>query len=364
MAITKLYAPLVLATDQLPKPVQGLVLVILVAVTLYRATRPQVELDTDQDLAAVTSESQQRLQPAAQSPTSNRPPLTRRDCFVLGPDEFTSQPLSPIPEVDTPCPSDSEGYDTPPEDGVPVRTMAEIRALEYFDERLRRHQESVSSETSCASPAARPALTSEQQIRDVSNNSNRIDEEDVEMIKRRNIKIREEGVRVNVNYTQLASLRPAPAPRPGPAFSTASAAQAPAATTTPPSCSSGSSAPSTTPPLSGVLSPAPTPCGGVTSTSITTPERQVSPVSVLPTSGRAGDTLYRIDEKLLAIPADAVSRRLLRDGRASLKRSKVTLSRGVSFAGGNRSGQRTPSPVEGGLQGSKSEVGYPSELVE
>lgn len=354
----KLYTAILLATYPFPQPVRALVLVILFAVALYQVTKPQIEPGTYQELPAVTSRSRRGLQPAVRSQTLTRPPLRRQNCFVLGPNSLTSRPLSPILEVDSPSTSD----ETLSEDAAPARTMAETRALEYFQERLRSHQEleSVSSETS-ANPAARPSLTSEQ-IRDVPNDASCI-EEDAEMLRRRNVKMREEGVRVTVNYSRhLAGPKPAPAPRSQPAFgSSAAAAQAPATTTSSPS-SSGSSAPSTTPPLSGVLSPAPTPSGGITSTGVTTPEHTPGSASVLPTSGRAAKALDTIDEKLLAIPADAVSRRLLRDGRASLYRSK-TLSKSVSFAGGS-SGQRTPSPADGGMQGSKSEVWYPSELVE
>lgn len=357
----KLYLAILLATYPFPQPVQALVLVILFAVTVYQVTKPQIELGTHQEPPDVTSRSHRGLQPAVRSRTLTRPPLRRQNCFVLGPNSLTSPPLSPILEVDSPSTSDSEGYGTVSEDAASARTMAETRALEYFEERLRRHQESVSSETSASQAAPRTPLTSEQ-IRDAPDAADSCTvDEDAEMLRRRNIKMREEGVRVTVNYSRhLTGLKPAPAPRSQPAFGS-SASQALATTASSPS-SSGSSAPSTTPPLSGVLSPAPTPSGGITSTGITTPEHTPASASVLPTSGRAAKALDRIDEKLLAIPADAVSRRLLRDGRASLYRSK-TLSKSVSFAGGN-SGQRTPSPADGGMQGSKSEAWYPSELVE
>lgn len=354
MANTKLYTALTIIIIRVPKTVQGLILVILVAVLLYQITSPQDLLDTDQDLPLGTVEGHQSSDPA--TPALTRPPLKRRNCFVTGPNRLTSQPLSSDWKSDSPFDSDSEGYETAREDAAPTMTMAEKRTLKYFEDRLRQHQESVSSETS-ASPGTQTELTTNVQIRDLSNAS--VDnfcneEDDTEMLRRRNIKMREEGVRVSINYSQLAYLKPAPAPRSEPAsYYATGAASLP---------SSPSTAPSSTPPLSGRLSPAPTPCGGITSTGITTPEG--SPASVLPTSGRAAEVLDRIDEKLLAIPADAVSRRLLRDGRASLYRSK-TLSGDVSLAGASSSSsQQTPSPVEGGLQGSNSERWYPSDLVE
>lgn len=355
MANTKLYTAVAIVIIRVPKTVQGLILVILVAVLLYQIIRPQDLLDTDQDLPLGTSKSHQSSRPAPKTPALTRPSLKRRNCFVVGPNRLTSQPLPSDWKSDSPFDSDSEGYETAPEDAAPTMTMAEKRVLEYFEDRLRQHQESVSSETS-ASPGTQTELTTNVQIRDLSNASNNScnEEDDTEMLRRRNIKMREEGVRVSINYSQLAYLKPAPAPRSEPAsYHATGAASLP---------SSPSTAPSTTPPLSGLLSPAPTPCGGITSTGITTPEG--SPASVLPTSGRAAEVLDRIDEKLLAIPADAVSRRLLRDGRASLYRSK-TLSGDVSLAGASSSSsQQTPSPVEGGLQGSNAGRWYPSDLVE
>lgn len=358
MADTKLYTALAIVTFRVPKTVQGLILVILVAVLLYQITRPQDLLDTDHNLDFGTDESHQSSEPAPTTPSITRPPLKRRNCFVLGPNGFTSQPLSSDWKSNSPFDSDSEGYETAREDAAPAGTMAETQALRYFEERLHQHQESVSSETT-ASPGTQSELTTNTQIRDLSNAADNCCNEDTDMLRSRNIKMREEGIRVNVNYSQLASLKPAPAPRSEPVFCHATGAVSLPLASPPPS--SPSSAPSTTPPLSGLLSPAPTPCGGITSTGITTPEG--SRASVLPTSGRAAEVLDRIDEKLLAIPADAVSRRLLRDGRASLYRSK-TLSSNVSFAGfSSSSGQRTPSSVEGGLQDSRSEW-YPSDLVE
>lgn len=349
MANTKLYTAVAIVIIRVPKTVQGLILVILVAVLLYQIIRPQDLLDTDQDLPLGTSKSHQSSRPAPKTPALTRPSLKRRNCFVVGPNRLTSQPLPSDWKSDSPSDSDSEGYETAPEDAAPTMTMAEKRTLKYFEERLRQHQESVSSETS-ASPGTQTELTTNVQIRDLSNASGDNycnEEDDTEMLRRRNIKMREEGVRVSINYSQLAYLKPAPAPRSEPAsYHATGAASLP---------SSPSTAPSSTPPLSGLLSPAPTPCGGITSTGITTPEG--SPASVLPTSGRAAEVLDRIDEKLLAIPADAVSRRLLRDGRASLYRSK-TLLRDVSSVGASSSsGQQTPSPVEGGRW-------YPSDLVE
>ncbi|KKY39678.1 hypothetical protein UCDDA912_g00291 [Diaporthe ampelina] len=209
--------------------------------------------------------------------------------------------------------------------------MAEKRALAYFEERLRRHQESVKEHSDAAD----------------------VNEGEGEAIKRRNVKMREEGVRVNVKYPQLASLKPATAPRPEPA---------PVHNNDLPPSPSPSSGRSTSPSLAGLQSPTPAPTPVDGATGITTPQGGGGgggaapgvPASVLPTSGRAGAALDNIDEKLLAVPADPVSRRLLRDGRAILHRA-------VASAEGRRPGGRTGA-VEGGVR--TSGRGYPSELMD
>lgn len=337
-----------------PQQEEAVILVILiVAIIAYQNRRPQVELDTRQDLPPVTSESNQSLEPAAgTTPASTRPTtLRRRNCFVLGQNGLTSEPLSSDPEL---CSSsDSEGYETASEDAAPPRTMAEKRALKYFEDRLSQHRETVSSETS-ARPPVQTSLTDAQIREDHS------DADDAEMIKRRNIKMREEGVRVKVNNSQLSSLKPTPARQPAPAaLSNASEGLrggASGTTFTPCSSSPPSSCLSTTPSLSGLQSPPPTRCGDITG--ITTPDHAPSSASVLPTSGQAAEVLYRIDEKLLAIPADAVSRRLLRDGRAVLHGRK-RLPRSVSSAEASPS-PLTPAPIEAGLE---TYDRYPSEMM-
>lgn len=322
--------------------------ILIVAIIAYRNRRPQGELDTRQDLPPVTSESNQSLEPAAgTTPASTRPTtLRRRNCFVLGPNESTSKPLS-----SDLLESDSEGYETAPEDAARIMTMAEKRAHAYFEDRLRQHSESVSSETS-ASPPVQTSLTDAQIREDHS------DADDAEMIKRRNIKMREEGVRVKVNHSQLNSLKPTPARQPAPAALSnvpgGMRGGASGTTSTPCSSSSPSSCLSTTPSFSGLQSPAPTPCGGLTG--ITTPDHTPGSASVLPTSGQATEVLYRIDEKLLAIPADAVSRRLLRDGRAVLHGRK-RLPRSSAEAS---PAPLTPAPVEAGLE---TYDRYPSEMM-
>lgn len=356
MASIKLLAALVIVIERIPRQVQGLILVILIVVTIYQVSRPQVKLDTDYELLPAPSEVPQSLEPAATTPAFTRPPLHRHNCFVLGPNGLTSEPLSSDWEFDSTSASDSEGYETAPEDAAPARTMAEKRALEYFEDRLRQHRESVSSETS-ATPAVQTPLTVAQLREDPS------DAEDADMIKRRNIKMREEGVRVNVGYSQLANLRPTPIQRSAPATLSNAAATAgnlrggASRTTSPPSFTSSppSSRLSATPTLSGLRSPAPTPCDGPSGT---TPDHTPGSASVLPTSGQAGETLSRIDEKLLAIPADAVSRRLLRDGRAILHQRK-RLPRSVSSAEASPA-LVTPLPDESVLQTSEW---YPSEMM-
>ncbi|KAK7697628.1 hypothetical protein SLS64_013367 [Diaporthe eres] len=358
MASTKLLAALLIVIERIPRQVQGLILVVLIVVTIHQASRPQVDLDTDYELPPAQSEDHQSLEPAATTPAFTRPPLHRRKCFVLGPNGLTSEPLPSDWEFDSTSTSDSqgyetapesgsEGYETAPEDAAPARTMAEKRALAYFEDRLRPHRESVSSETS-ASPPVQTSLT-DTQIREDHSGA-----EDADMIKRRNIKMREEGVRVSVGYSQLTSPKPA-------ALNNAHGGLRGGAsgTTSPPSftSSSPSSCLSITPSLSGLQSPRSTPCGGLTGTA--TPDRTPGPASVLPTSGQAGEALYRIDEKLLAIPADAVSRRLLRDGRAILHQRK-RLPRSASSAEASPAEQLTPAPVEAGLE---TNEWYPSEMM-
>lgn len=367
MANIQQYVTFAIITVRILLQVQALILIVLVAVIFYKISTTQVvELDTDHELPPASSEDQQSLEPAVTTPafTRPRPPLRRRNCFVPGPNGLTSQPLlSSDSEFDseTPTTSDSEeGYETAPEDAAPAMTMAEKRTLAYFEDRLRQHRESVSSETS-ASPATtvQTSLTDTLllQIREGHSDA----EEDTEMLQRRNVKMREEGVRVKVDYfSQLTSLKPAPTPRSAPAVLSSAAPgdlRGGASEISLPSSSSSGSCPSTTPPLPGLQTPATTPCGGING--ITTPDHAAS---VLPTSGQAGEEiLCRIDEKLLGIPADVVSRRLLRDGRAILSGRKRR-PRGVSSAESN-SAQGTPAPVvEAELQTSKS--GYPSEMME
>lgn len=369
MANITQYVTFAIITVRILLQVQALILIVLVAVIFYKISTTQVvELDTDHELPPASSEDQQSLEPAVTTPafTRPRPPLRRRNCFVPGPNGLASQPLLSSDsefEPATPTTSDSEeGYETAPEDAAPAMTMAEKRALAYFEDRLRQHRESVSSETSAHATAVQKTSLTDALLQIREDHSDV--EEDTEMVlQRRNVKMREEGVRVKVDYfSQLTSLKPAPAPRSAPAVLSSAATGdlrgGASEISLPPSSSSGS-CPSTTPPLSGLHSPAPTPCNGLTG--ITTPDHAPGHASVLPTSGQAGEVLDRIDEKLLGIPADVVSRRLLRDGRAILSGSKRR-PRGISSAESN-SAQGTPAPVvEAELQTSKS--GYPSEMME
>lgn len=354
MATIKLYTAAAVLGVLIEKPAEGLILVTLVAIVLYHISRPQVDLDTDQDrptLIPDDNDDDQSPEPPSRVPSFTRPALIRRNCLVLGPNGLTSQPLSPEWEYYSDSSSDSEaGYETAHEDAAPTRTMAETSALAYFEERARLHRESVSSHQMSANLAVQTELTSTQ-IRDDQSGAEK--EDDAEALRRRNVRMRDQGVRVAVNYSQIASLRPLQAPT--------TASNASEATST--SSSSPSPCSSTSPPCSGLISPAPTPCSGTLTTPITPPSSSsLSLPRNLPTSGRAADAaLDRIDEKLLAIPADAVSRRLLRDGRAALRRSRISLPGSVSFAGDAAcSGSRVPSPAEG----SESAARYPSEMNE
>lgn len=364
MADIKLYTATAVIGVFTQKPAQGLILVTLVVIVLYKVTRPQVDLDTDQDRPTVTldddDDDDQSPEPPSPVPSFTRPTLIRRNCLVLGPNGLTSQPLSPEWEYYSESSSDSEaGYETTHEDSAPTCTMADTRALAYFEERARLHRESVSSQVG-ANLAVKTVLTNTQ-TKGHPAGAEEEDEDDAEALRRRNIKMRDQGVRVAVAYSQLASLRPLQAPTTtttttSPAGSPPRAAEG-ATSTTPLS--------SPSPPRSGLISPAPTPCSGTTTTPITPSSSSSSSSSrVLPTSGRAADAaLDRIDNKLLAVPADAVSRRLLRDGRAALRRSRISLPGSVSFAGdaSSSSGRRVPSPAEGS---SESAAGYPSEMNE
>lgn len=357
--------------------VYGLTVVISVAFTVRHISRSlqdcfrdRVQVESDQNIPPLPSQSHQSSERAATTPAFTRPSLHRRKGFLLDPpldpDGFILESL-PLAldsdssstsgsqgyetaredwEVDSSATSDSEGYDTAPEDAAPATTMAETRALEAFDAG---HQEMVSHQTSPSS-AMQTELTNSQ-VEDLHETAD-CDEVDAGLIMRRNIKMREEGVRVKVNYSQLASLKPVP--------TAAGSLRGGAAsrTTSPPTSSSSppSSCPSTTPPASGLRTPAPTP-----------ENHQDVVAPVLPTMGPAAgqDILHRVDEKLLAIPADAVSRRLLRDGRYILRHGKRQ-PRSAAAAEGSSSQQVAPSPVaaEGGLQSPASDVWYPSELNE
>ena len=344
MANTNLYTALAIIIVRIPHPAQGLILLVWTAVILYQSCRRQVELGADQD---IPTEAQSLEPPAAATSAVTRPSLRRRNCFVLGSDGLTSHPLSSVSASAPSETADPEGYETAPEAAAPARTMAEKRAVAYFEERLRRHQESVSSQAS-ASLSVQTALT-DTQVKEHSDAAD-VNEGEGEAIKRRNVKMREEGVRVNVKYPQLASLKPATAPRPEPA---------PVHNNDLPPSPSPSSGRSTSPSLAGLQSPTPAPTPVDGATGITTPQGGGGaapgvPASVLPTSGRAGAALDNIDEKLLAVPADPVSRRLLRDGRAILHRA-------VASAEGGRPGGRTGA-VEGGVR--TSGRGYPSELMD
>lgn len=343
MANIKLYTATAVIGVLIQKPAQGLILVTLVVIILYKVTRPQVDLDTDQDRPTVTlddDDDDQSPEPPSPVPSFTRPTLIRRNCLVLGPNGLTSQPLSPEWEYYSESSSDSEaGYETTHEDSAPTCTMAETRAPAYFEERARLHRESVSSQVG-ANLAVKTVLTNTQTKGHQAGAEE--DDDDAEALRRRNIKMRDQGVRVAVAYSQLASLRPLQAPTTtSPAGSPPRAAEG-ATSTTPLS--------SPSPPRSGLISPAPTPCSGTTTTPITPSSSSSSSSRVLPTSGRAADAaLDRIDNKLLAVPADAVSRRLLRDGRAALRRSRISLPGSVSFAGdaSSSSGRRVPCKNSG-----------------
>lgn len=208
--------------------------------------------------------------------------------------------------------------------------MAEKRAPSCSEGRVRRSQDLVSSPMS-DSDSVQTTLTNTQ-IKDHSDAATAADanEEEVEAIHRRNIKMRDEGVRVTINSSQLSSLKALPAPRLEPTHMNNTSGSPPQAPSTSPS--SSSSNPSTSPSLAGLQSPtpAPTPADNDIETVTTTPDHHhhqgvvlgdAAPApSVLPSGGGhdAEVWLDHLGERLLAVPADPVSRRALRDGRAML----------------------------------------------
>lgn len=336
----------------------GLTLVILIIVR-YHISRKQGDLgpedfsDLDsEDSATETSEDDQGSEPAASTPALNRPTLQRRNCFIPGLNWLKSQP----PSLDSlPVSSCLSAYTIALAHVAPASIMAQTAALSYSED-------SVSSQTR-APTTLQAALTGEQ-ITAHSDTSSSNSEEEAEMIRRRNIKMREEGVPVNVKYSQLAAptWKLAPAPGSQPTQGTISTgSSSPGAHT--PSTSSQSSSSSTNQFLSGLQSPAPTPCSD---TVLTTPDLQQQRASILPPGGTAGGILDTLHEKLLAVPADAVSRRLLIDGRAVLHGRKRTprcatpRSSGTSFVYGHGNSGEVPISV----RSSKSRVGYPSDLME
>ncbi|KAG8163911.1 hypothetical protein KVR01_005829 [Diaporthe batatas] len=125
--------------------------------------------------------------------------------------------------------------------------------------------------------------------------------------------------------------------------------------------SSSPSGPPTPSSSSSSGSPLPTPTPG---------QEEVPPV--LPASGAgdaaAGPALSQLREKLLAVPADAVSRRCLVDGRAILRRrARTPRSHASSSGGGGVSRQGLGHGQAGSAarsRGGESSDGYPSEMME
>ncbi|KAJ0124259.1 hypothetical protein J7T55_005597 [Diaporthe amygdali] len=373
MAKAMFYVFIGFIAARMPLPTQGIILGILLGIILYDLRDPSIEFDEDQEPPIAASECFEALEEVNVTPAPPRPPLRRRLCFVLGPKGMTLEPIPAASASDSSSAPQSEELVTVGDVEAPAPSIEEETALQYFEQRACEQKNSVSfPEYSILASKAGLIPTKLKDRFEVETD----DEEGTVKLMLRNIKMRGEGVRVEVSYSQLSDLKnttPAtsqtPAPRPEPSATTDVHGVRSAVNSSPyvpatPSCSS--SCASTTPSFSGVQSstPRPTPCGDITG--ITTPDKQSNQIapsrpSVLPTSGRAGSFLEEIDEKLLAVPADAVSRRLLRDGRAILHRNR-RLPRNGSLVGGISTHQA--GSAESGQVSRRARTGYPSELME
>ncbi|KAI3393664.1 hypothetical protein diail_3844 [Diaporthe ilicicola] len=376
----------------MPQPIQGLALSILTGIlminTLYKIRRQleddlevdpedklEDELDypTDEDVPSSEPESEEYWKAEEYLPSSPRPQLRRRNCFFWGPDGLIEQPM--------PCKlgSDSSSFISQSEesesegeqDAAPFRSLAEIEIEQYFAERLRSHRESPRSPR-YSTISSQEALNAEHLTERLE--AEKCEQDDTEDVKNRNIRMREQGVPVSVSYSQLSSLTTTTPALPRMSAPTTVTNVAPAIhqstvrDSRPKAPSPPSSGTSTTSSSIQPSTPAPTPCDPATG--ITTPDHHgpftapQQPTAMLPTSGRrAQPVLDAIDEKLLAIPADAVSRRLLRDGRALLRRGG-RLAKRISFA--SRKSIRQLDSAEGNSPAGSGGSGasYPSDMME
>lgn len=396
--------PLQLLLIPVTLPLVPLILVILAWVELRR-TQGQSELFKSDREPPETSGQDRDSRSAApaqgRSIRADTPPPTprcTRSYQHQGLDELTSRPPVPaasssfsrrssqssgsVDSVAAPNSADtsplggSEAYDTVPEEAVPAakNSMSQGTGAAATTTAHPGKEDlptgSVSPQTRASGDLTFLAHVTDEQLADRNNDEE--DSENTKMIKRRTLTMREEGVRVRVSYSQLA--KPASAwkgaPQEDGASIAATAGSSPPSTPgphTPPTPSSGSGSPTGDGILSLVVAPPHTPVSG-NDVAVATPrspspqeQEQVQGVPpVLPTSGNdAGAALVKIEEKLLAVPVDAVSRRLLIDGRAILQQ-KIRTPRSASSLNGGGGSSHAHTLSDGG----KPSSGYPSDLME
>lgn len=316
------------------------------------------------------------------------------------PDSAETSPLGGSETYDSSAAEEAAGVPTVTNTTMPARTGAGSPIIAHATD-------PVSPQTLPAAPGTTTkflALTDSQQPKlektaPTGTGTGSGEERANEQLRRRNVRMREEGVRVRVNYLQLTN--PVSAwkattnktqARGGDAAAAAAAIPCPSSSPSasgPPTPPTPSSSPSgsepvflslpapqeTLPAARSTRSPSPSSSYVVVSPAATPPgpstqqqqeEKVLVSSSVLPTSGSAaaaGPALVQIQEKLLAVPADATSRRLLKDGRAILKgKVRTPRSPASSSSASSRGGGGGGSGRDSGCKSSDS--GYPSELME
>lgn len=375
MARFAVYLSLALVVVRTPQPYQCITLLVLIvintAITLRQLHRQLTDLDLDLDLDLNANRGAPRAAPEIHEsseseeevPDSPRPQPCHGGCFLCELDDLIAHPMPNDSASGSSFASQSDESEfVDCEEAASVGSLEEIRQLVMYhhavEEQVRSRKNSASSSRQ-NSLSSQEALTTSQlepfpPFPEMPAEQFEVAEDVEKEIRLRNLRMREEGVRVKVSRAQLSGLTQTTRPLP----------PAPPAPVQPSPPSSGASNSS----FSSSLQPSTPAATPYDLTGITTPDQRVSflepqqrPTSSLPTSGRAGSVLDRIDEKLLAVPADAVSRRLLRDGRAMLRRGG-RLPKSISFAGGMS--VRQTQPTQGGQENGELEASYPSDMME
>ncbi|KAL1855897.1 hypothetical protein Daus18300_010875 [Diaporthe australafricana] len=352
MASLAVCLSLAFVLERIPHPFRWIIIFVLIAVHAANTLRQlgrQVDDHLDLDdldpnpgaAPRAAPEIHESSESEEASPGSPRPQLPRHDCSLCGQDELACQRMPNDSTSDsalTPQSDESEFVDC--EDAASARPSTEVMSIaDDVEERLRSRKNSLEPF---------PPFPEMEFCEDA--------EDPDKKTRLRFVKMRDEGTPVKVSYAQLSGLTP----------TTRTLPPAPAAAAVDPSPSTSGTSNSSLPSSQQPSNPAPTPCD---LTGITTPDHhqassslapQKQSPSTLPTSGRAGAVLDVIDEKLLAVPADAVSRRLLRDGRALLRRDG-RLPMSISFA---TSVVRPTKSVKFGREAGELEDSYPSDMME